>query len=234
MRCTEPFNYVWSVTFSVFLCHVLTLRPVCEELNGQCRQPPPSLDTSHWGQHQSTASSLGQQSRLCTNTSTQALTQQTTVSKKDESSFRAALPLMASSRLCLEAHRKTCRPKHQLITQFLWTLLGRLCSLAAKWFSSLCLTHTCTLSVMRYQKACSCLVTASVVFLEVMKAIISGLTDTKMVGARSVGTYCSNSPPPVDHVSPLSTGQQIRSLGEKGAMQPLSAPLIWPSCKSQK
>lgn len=62
--------------------------------------------------------------------------------------------------------------------------------------------------------ACSCLVTDSLVFLEVMKAIISGLAESKMVGAHSVGTYCPNSPSSVSHVLPLSTGQQIRSLGD--------------------
>ena len=70
MRRTAPFNYVWSVTFSVFLCHVLTLQPMCEELTGQSRQHPRSLDTSHEGQHQSPASSLGQQSGPCTLTHT--------------------------------------------------------------------------------------------------------------------------------------------------------------------
>lgn len=59
-----------------------------------------------------------------------------------------------------------------------------------------------------------------------MKAIISGLTETKMVGAHSVGTYCPNSPSPVSHVLALSTDQQMRSLGEMEAMQPRAAPLI--------
>lgn len=62
MRRTAPFNYVWSVTFSLFLCHVLTLRPVCEELAGQSKRCLPSLDTSYWGKNQSPSSSLGQQS----------------------------------------------------------------------------------------------------------------------------------------------------------------------------
>lgn len=42
MRRSAPFNYVWSVTFSLFLCHVLTLRPVSEELAGPSRRAPPS------------------------------------------------------------------------------------------------------------------------------------------------------------------------------------------------
>ncbi len=48
--------------------------------------------------------------------------------------------------------------------------------------------HMCTLSDKRYWKPCPCLVTDSLVFLEVMKAIISGLTETKMAGAHGVGT----------------------------------------------
>lgn len=86
MRRTAPFNYVWSVTFSVFLCHVLTLQPMREELTGQSRQHPRSLDTSHERQHQSPASSLGQQSGPCT------LTHTHTTHSKGESSFCAALP----------------------------------------------------------------------------------------------------------------------------------------------
>lgn len=56
-----------------------------------------------------------------------------------------------------------------------------------------------------------------------MKAIISGLTETKMVGAHRVGTYCPNS---ISLVLPMSTDQQIRSLGEMEAVQPRAEHLM--------
>lgn len=123
MRRTTPFNYVWSVTFSVFLCHVLTLQPVCEELTAQSRQPPPPpfLDTSRWGQHQSPASSLGQQSGLCTHTHkhTQLI--------QRKRSFHAALPLVASSRLflvCLKEGLQTKTSTDSILINPLWEVFN--------------------------------------------------------------------------------------------------------------
>lgn len=66
----------------------------------------------------------------------------------------------------------------------------------------------CALTDSRYLKAWAYLVTDSLVFLEMMKAIISGLTETKMLG---VGTHRSYEPLPASHVLLVSTDQQIRS-----------------------
>lgn len=85
------------------LFHVSTLQPVCEELTGQSRQPPCSLDTSHWGQHQSPESSLGSKVRdVYTHT---RLTQR----KRRVVSVRN-LPLVASSRNSIVSCRSRGRP----------------------------------------------------------------------------------------------------------------------------
>lgn len=83
MRRT-PFNYLWSVTFSscVVCWHCLPVWRVDRAVHTVFLL----LDTSHWGQHQSFASSLGQQSGFCTHN---------TDTKGEES---VALPTLASSR----------------------------------------------------------------------------------------------------------------------------------------
>lgn len=101
-----PFNCVWSVTFSVFLCHVSTLRPVCKELtNAPDGLPPPCLwDTSCSGQHQSSVGSLGQQSGLCTHTqiNTQPI-------ERESSFYEVFRQLTASLRLFLVCCRRSGR-----------------------------------------------------------------------------------------------------------------------------
>lgn len=80
----------------------------------------------------------------------------------------------------------------------------------------------------------SCLVTGSLVFLEVAKAIIRGLPDTKI----AEGPWCQSTPPHFSlsctHVSLLSTSQQIRSLLGTEAMQPRATLLMCPFSLSPK